>query len=127
MKSIVIAAIAGGLIVFFVSFIIHMATPLGTAGMKAIPNEDAVVDALRTNLTERAVYIYPGLDMRAKPSDEQQKARESKVRRGPSGLIIHTAAGNPTPFIVAELTGEVVAYLLAGFAIAKIVPPPVPQ
>jgi hypothetical protein len=188
MKRIVIAAIAGGLIVFFVSAILHMATPLGTSGMKAIPNEDAVVDQLRSSLTDNAVYIYPGLDMQASPTEEQQKAWEAKVRRGPSGLIIHTAHGAepafpqqlmleflavvcsclvaawllsrmvgtyamralsvtslalfaffslsashwiwyrfPSPFLLAELVGEVIAYLLAGLAIAKIVPPPVPQ
>src|SRR5687768_1348730 len=98
MKRIVIAAVAGGLIVFFISAIIHMATPLGTAGMKAIPNEDVMVDSLRTNLTEGAVYIYPGINMQTKPTDEEHKAWEAKVRRGPSGLIIHTAAGTEPAF-----------------------------
>lgn len=190
MKRIVIAAIVGGLIVFFVSAAIHMLTPLGTAGMKTIPNEDAVIEVLRSNLTESAVYMYPGMDMTAspKPTEEQQKAWETKYLRGPSGLIVNTVApaappfpknliwefvtvvlsclvaacvlsrtvgsyawrvctvvmfavfaflsitashwiwyNFPTPFVMAELIGELIAYLLAALAIAKIVPPPLPQ
>jgi hypothetical protein len=188
MKRIVIAAIVGGLIVFVVSAICHMATPLGTAGMMIMPNEDAVMDAMRANLTESKVYFFPGMSMQAKPSDAEQKAWEEKVRRGPSGLIIYTAGGTepafpkqlaiefltvvlscfvaawvlsrvvgsygsraiivalfalfaflsisashwnwysyPSAFILAEVAGEVIAYLLAGFAIAKIVPPPLPR
>jgi hypothetical protein len=188
MKRIVIAAIVGGLIVFFVSAIIHMATPLGTAGMKTLPNEDAVIEVLRSNLTESAVYMYPGMNMQAKPTEEEQKAWETKYLRGPSGLIVNTmtvkalpfpknliwefvtvvlsclvaacvlsrTVGSyawrvctvvmfavfaflsitashwiwynfPTPFVMAELIGELIAYLLAALAIAKIVPPPVAQ
>jgi hypothetical protein len=187
MKRIVIAAVVGGLIVFFVSAILHMATPLGTAGMKLMSNEDAVVDVLRTNLTESAVYIYPGMNMQAHPTEAEQKTWEAKLLRGPSGLIIHTAHGSdysfpkdliyefitvvlsclvaawvlartvgsygarvltvtmfavfaflsisashwiwynfPTAFVAAEVIGELIAYLLAGFAMARIVPPPVP-
>lgn len=188
MKRVIIAAIVGALIVFFTSAVIHMFTPLGTAGMKLMPNEDAVVEALRTNLTESAVYPYPGMDMQKQPTPEEEKTWMDKLHRGPSGLIIHTAQGTefsfpkslglefltvlvtcfiaawilsrqlgtyvgraitvamlavfaffaltashwiwynfPTNFILAEGVGELIAYLFAGFAIAKIVPPPLPQ
>ncbi|HKR63718.1 MAG TPA: hypothetical protein VJZ00_08300 [Thermoanaerobaculia bacterium] len=188
MKRIVIGAIVGALIVFFTSAIVHMFTPLGTAGAKMIPHEDAVIDAMRNNLTESGVYFYPGMNMQTHPSEAEQKAWEEKLRRGPSGMIIHVAQGSelpfpknliwefltvlgsclvaawvvsrtvgtygtrviivamfavfaflsitashwiwyqfPTPFVMAEFIGELIAYLLGGLAIAKIVPPPLPQ
>jgi hypothetical protein len=188
MKRIVIAAIIGGIIVFVVSAIIHMATPLGVAGMKMISNEDAVIDVLRANLTEKKVYFFPGMNMHTHPSDTEVKAWEAKLRRGPAGLIVFTPNGQepalarqlaiellgcvlscfvaawvlsrslgsyvsrsitvalfavfaffsisvsywnwygfPTDFLCAEFVGELIAYLLAGLAIAKIVPPPLPQ
>lgn len=185
MKRVLIAAIVGGLIVFVVSAVTHMFTPLGTAGMKLIPNEDPVIEVLRTNLTESKVYFFPGMNMQQEPTPAEQKAWEDKVRRGPSGMIIYTANGVepafpkqlgiefltvvlscfvaawvlsrvvgsyasraiivalfalfaflsisashwnwyafPPAFVLAEAVGEVVAYLLAGLAIARIVPPP---
>jgi hypothetical protein len=34
------------------------------------------------------------MDFTSKPTPEQQKAYEEKLRRGPSGLIIYTAEGS---------------------------------
>jgi len=182
---VLIAAIVGAIIVFIWSAAAHMATPLGTAGVAMLPNEDQVVETLRTNVTKSAVYIFPGMDMQKQPTAEEQKAWEEKLGRGPSGLLVYTAKGLrppfpnnliyefltvffssliaaivisrtvgswffrafvvamfalftffsvsashwiwyhfPTEFICAELIMEFVGYLLAGVAMAKIVPPP---
>jgi hypothetical protein len=41
--------------------IAHMALPLGEAGIREIPNESAVLDAMQSNMGERTgLYIFPG-------------------------------------------------------------------
>jgi hypothetical protein len=41
---IIIGAIVGAVVVFIVSAILHMATPLGTMGMNVLQNEDVVLE-----------------------------------------------------------------------------------
>jgi hypothetical protein len=124
MKRIVLAAILGGLVVFIVSAICHMATPLGTAGMMIMPNEDPVIDNLRANLTESKVYFFPGMSMQAKPSEAEQKAWEEKVRRGPSGLIIYTAGGTEPAFpkqLAIEFLTVVLSCFVAAWVLSRVV------
>jgi hypothetical protein len=52
-----LAALAGAVIVFIVSALAHMATPLGTAGINTIPDERAFGDALRANLSRSGLYL----------------------------------------------------------------------
>jgi hypothetical protein len=181
---IIVAALAGAIVVFIVSAVFRMATPLGTAGLTVIADEDPVLERFRASLPRSGIYFFPsaGMDFKSKPTPEQQKAWEEKLRRGPRGLIVYTAEGSealsprqlvsefvanflaaavaavllsvmvapylaravfvgllplfgflsvaashwiwygfPTSFVVAELAMEFVAWLLAGFAMAKIV------
>ena len=185
MKRILIAAVAGGLIVFVWSAVAHMATPLGTAGLSTLgAGEDAVVAALKTSGAGSGLYFFPGGDM-SRPTEEQMAAHMAKLQAGPVGLLAYTAGpgeamsprqllselatgilaagvaafvisltvgslaqraivvallalfatlsvtasywiwyGFPAAFIAAGLVTEFVGWLLAGFAIAKIVPAP---
>jgi hypothetical protein len=43
----VLAAIAGGVVVFAWSAVSHMALALGTAGISTVPNEDRIAQAIR--------------------------------------------------------------------------------
>jgi hypothetical protein len=185
MKRILIAAIAGGLIVFVSAAVAHMATPLGTAGLNTLQGEEAVVAALKASGNTSGLYFFPGGDM-SRPTEEQMAAHMEKIQAGPVGLLAYSAGpgeamsprqllselgtnilaagvaafivsliigslvqravvvallalfatlsvtasysiwyGFPGAFIAAGLVTEFVAWLLAGFAIARIVPPPV--
>jgi hypothetical protein len=100
MKRMLIAAIAGGLIVFVSAAVAHMATPLGTSGrgggrcrLEGVGNGSGL-------------YFFPGGDMSVTAS-------------------YSIWYGFPGAFIAAGLVTEFVAWLLAGFAIARIVSPPV--
>src|SRR4030081_4018276 len=61
MKRILLAGILGGIVIFIWNFIGHDLLPLGHAGIHEIPNEAAVLDAMKANIGEnRGVYLFPG-------------------------------------------------------------------
>src|SRR4051812_45265956 len=123
MKRIIIAALAGGIIVFIWSAIAHMALPLGTMGLSVMPNEDAVVESMRTNLTANGMYIFPGGDMK-KMTDEQQKVWAEKMKRGPYGILVYTTVGSDamTPkMLISEFLTNVLAAFLAAWLVSLMV------
>ncbi len=95
MKRIVLAGLLAGITVFVFSAILHMATPIGHMGMRAIPSEDAVRAALRAGITEPGLYFFPGMDMTKKMSADEEKAWMDRYVAGPTGLLVfHPAAGS---------------------------------
>jgi hypothetical protein len=121
MKRILIAAVAGGLIVFIWTAIAHMATPLGTAGMSVFPpdEEPKIIDAMKTGLPGSGLYFFPGLDMRATPTPEQQKAWEARITSGPFGLLVFNARGG-SPLSPAQLLTELASTMLAAAVAAYL-------
>src|SRR5438552_3527946 len=88
------AAVLGAIAMFIWSFIAHAVLPLGEIGVRQVPNEDALIDALKSNLGENhGLYIFPGLGVGPEATREEkhaamQKAME-KGNNGPSGLLIY--------------------------------------
>jgi hypothetical protein len=121
MKKILIAAAAGGLIVFVWTAIAHMATPLGTAGMSVLPpdQESKIIDAMNAGLPGSGLYFFPGIDMRSTPTPEQQKAWEAKIRSGPFGLLVYNARGG-SPVSPAQLITELLSTMLAAAVAAYL-------
>ncbi len=74
MKKAILGGLLGGLTLFVWGSISHMALPLGEAGVRAIPPaaEGAVLAALKGALSERALYVFPGLDMTHASAQERQ-------------------------------------------------------
>ncbi len=65
MKRIVVAGILGGLVVFVWGWLSHAVLPLGTVGIKNLPNEDAV-----TGTSQRASApgpVRPGASAPERP------------------------------------------------------------
>ena len=92
----VLAAIAGGVVVFVWSAISHMALGLGTAGISTLPNEDRMAQAIRGAITEPGLYFFPGFVASNKITPAQEKAWTEKYQRGPSGILIVQPGGrNP--------------------------------
>jgi hypothetical protein len=111
MKRILIAGIVGGLIMFAWGVIANALIPLHTPSLHNIPNEDAVVTALQTNLSTPGVYLFPGM-----PADRQQSTMDAyiqKYKRGPLGMIIYRPDG-ADPFMAGQMiTGLIIAFLSA--------------
>ena len=59
---ILVAGIAGGIVMFVWTSIAHMALPLGEAGINEIPNESALLSAMQSSIGDKTgLYIFPGL------------------------------------------------------------------
>ena len=115
----VLAAIAGGVVVFVWSALSHMALGLGTAGISTIPNEERVAQAIRGAITEPGLYFLPGFDTSHKMTAEEQKAWTEKYRRGPSGILVIQPGGRD-PMMPEQLVVELVADILAAGVAAFI-------
>jgi hypothetical protein len=115
----VLAAIAGGVVVFVWSALSPMALGLGTAGISTIPNEERVAQAIRGAITEPGLYFLPGFDTSHKMTAEEEKAWTEKYRRGPSGILVLQPGGRD-PMMPEQLVVELVADILAAGVAAFI-------
>lgn len=88
-----LAGVLGGLAFFFWSFVAHDVLPLGKTGIKEIPNEPAVLAAMKANMPENGLYLLPGLGLPENATRSQQaaamEARMHKVETGPSGFLAY--------------------------------------
>jgi hypothetical protein len=117
------AAIAGGIVVFVWSALSHMALPLGTAGIRSIPNEERVAQAIRGTITEGGLYFFPGFDASHTMTAEEQRAWTERYRRGPSGILVVQPGGRDpmsTQQLVVELIADILAAGVAAFVLGGL-------
>lgn len=93
-----LAGLLGGIAMFIWTYLAYTVLPLGYIGVRGIPNETAVLDALQKNIREKSgVYVFPGPMLAPNQTDEQRaKAMndlEESVARYPSGIMMYSAAG----------------------------------
>src|ERR1051325_7390179 len=95
----VYAAILGGLAFFAWSSVAHIFTGLGETGIQEIPNEQAVVSALKTNVPSPGMYAFPGFGLPPTASHSekmkamQSEAMQAKMKAGPTGILVYRAGG----------------------------------
>jgi len=121
----IIAGIVGGLVMFFWGAFSHAVLPLGEAGIKVLPNEAAVISAMKTNITEPGFYFFPGMDMSKSATAEEQKAWEEKYQAGPTGILIYHPTGEQPMSarqLLTELASNIAAALVVAFLLSLIVP-----
>lgn len=119
----VMAAIAGGIVVFVWSALSHMALPLGTAGIRSIPNEERVAQAIRGTITEGGLYFFPGFDASHAMTAEEQRTWTERYRRGPSGILVVQPGGRDpmsTQQLVVELIADIFAAGVAAFVLGGL-------
>jgi len=115
MKRIILGALAGGIVFFIWSAVIHM-SPLGMVGITSLP--DPAYEALKTNVPRSGLYFFPGVETH--PTPEQQKAWEEKLKAGPYGILVYTA-GPGAAMAAKQLISELVTDLVAAFIAACII------
>jgi len=114
-----LAGVLGGLAFFFWSYVAHDVLPLGKAGIKEIPNEQAVLSSMKANMPEDGLYFLPGLGLPENATRAQQaaamEARMHKVETGPSGLLVYHPSLNFSfgKALVVELGTNIFQVLLA--------------
>ena len=108
---IVVAAVA----VFVVSSVIHMVLPIHKGDMAQVPNEAAVLEAMKANGVGPGCYMFPfACSMKEMGSPEMQ----DKLQNGPSGFMTIAPPGGFGIgksllgwFIYSLLIGVICAYI----------------
>ena len=77
MKKTIIASIVGGIIIFAWQFLSWPVLNLHKAANRYTSNQDAILAALNTNLTEEGGYIVPGLPENASREDHEKLMKET--------------------------------------------------
>ena len=74
--KILLAGLLGAVAMFIWTSIAHMALPLGEAGISEIPNEQAVLAVMQSNIGEKSgLYFFPGLGVG--PNATRQEKNEA--------------------------------------------------
>ncbi len=98
-----LAAFLGALAIFLSSFIFHMFTPLGEAGIDPLPGVDAVSSALTSSIGDKpGMYMFPTGGLTADSPREAHAAAMEKImeeiKTKPTGLLVYKPAGTPFNF-----------------------------
>ncbi|HSC77563.1 MAG TPA: hypothetical protein VLB32_03275 [Candidatus Acidoferrales bacterium] len=122
---VLLAGIAGGVVLFVWGVLSHMVLGLGEVGVKLIHNEDAVLTAMRSTIQEPGFYFFPGEGMETgQPTPEQMKRWEEKYSRGPTGVLVYQPGG-ATPWdpklFLTELLADIGAALIAACLLSSAV------
>src|ERR1700722_3578096 len=119
MKRILLAALLGGLAMFAWKSVAHVVLPLGQSGIHEIPNEQAILDAMRSTLGENAsLYFFPAMGSASGAMAEYDK----NLAISPSGLLIYHPPGAKSltaAQMVTELVAEILEALLAAVLLSR--------
>ena len=125
MKKVLLPGILGGLLVFVWSAIAHMVLPIGNMGFNGIPNnEDALLNAMKSNIQQSGLYLLPGIDMSKTPTEAERNAWQLKYEAGPTAFLVYHPTGvnamSPGQLIRQALF-QIVGGLIAAFIISATV------
>jgi hypothetical protein len=115
----IVAGVLGAIAMYLWATIAHVATPLATIGLRAVPNEAAVAMAMHRNLGDK-----PGLYFLPFTSDTGPKAmaeQEAKLKTSPAALIAYRppGTGGMAPRqLITEFVLELVESLLTAAVLA---------
>lgn len=124
-KRVLIAGIAGGILMFLWGGLWHDQLPTGLAGLRSLPGEQAVVNVLKANVPEPGMYLFPGLGVPDDAPFAQKKAAMNKLMgnppTGPQGVLIYspTGIGLSAKMLVTEATTNIIQTLLVAFLLAQ--------
>lgn len=123
-KKVLLGAVVGGIVVFIVGSLLHTVLGLGEVGVKAIPQEEALLFAMRAAVHESGFYYFPAPNMTPGRSKEQVKADNAaymaRSKQEPYGILVFTTpTGAPMNF--GKLLGdEFVIDVVSAFFLACI-------
>jgi hypothetical protein len=123
MGRVVLGGLVAGVVVFFWGAISHMALPLGTIGIRQLPNEEGIIAAFRGSITAPGFYFFPGVDHSKPVSKSEEEMVIAKIKQGPTGvLIVHPEGGEAMSprQLGTELATNVVAALLAAWLLTNV-------
>jgi len=117
-----LAGILGGLAFFAWSSLAHVVLPLGQTGIQEIPNEQAVVSAMKANIPTDGFYFFPGYGVPPTATQaEKTAAMQAKAAQhyaGPGGILIYHPVQSldlKPGQLLTELGTNIIQVLLAVF------------
>lgn len=118
-----IAALLGGIVLFFWGFVSHMILPVGEMGHEMAINEDVVMAALKEGLpAKEGVYHVPGLAPDKYEDAAATAAYSAKAVANPNAVIFYQPVGRDGmamgPQLGKEFATNVVSALLAAWILA---------
>src|SRR5262249_18655813 len=118
MNKVLLPGILGGLAVFIWLPISHLVLPIGMMGFKTVPNnEDAVLNAMKSNIQEPGLYFMPGRDMSRAPTEAEMR----KYEQEPTAFLVYHPTGEMaiTPGqLIRQALFNIVCGLIAAFIIS---------
>src|SRR5512141_2185905 len=122
MRRVLLGGLLAGIALFLWGAVSHMVLGTLDRSVKVLPNEDAVLAMLRTQVPETGFYIFPGMDMRAPKAerDRQEPRWKEAYARGPRGVLVLEPAG-ASPNMGALFGTQLVLSLLAGLMASLVV------
>jgi len=109
---ILLAGLAGGIVMFLWSFVAHEFTPLAMVGVHTLPNESVTIANLASSIGDRpGLYLFP-FDMDAKPS----------AATAPGGFLVynpHSPLAMTPRNLIVEFVTELVESILAALLLAQ--------
>jgi hypothetical protein len=117
-----LAAVLGGLAFFAWSSVAHLFTGLGETGIQEIPNEQAVVSAIKANVPASGLYFFPGWGLPPDATHSQKmkvmqsETMQAKLKAGPTGILVYKAgagAGLAPRQLITELVTNIFQVFLA--------------
>jgi len=113
--------VLSAVLVFFVSALFWMISPHHQMEWKKLPNEAAVLAALRANPAPPGQYAIPGVNA---PSDRKDPQWVAEMKRGPTALIT-LRAGGMGPMgaqLLQSFLGNLVVSVFTAYVAAHSVP-----
>jgi hypothetical protein len=111
---ILLAGVLGGLALFMWGGLAHEALGLGEVGLKYLPQQQPVMDALKASVSQSGFYFFPEMDAAHKlPADKMG---------GAYGFLIYHPGGAGGPMtgqLVNECVLNIVLALLAAFLLSR--------
>jgi hypothetical protein len=117
----ILAGVLGGVAFFMWSFVAHDMLPLGDLGVKEVPHDEVLMEAMKTNILDHGLYFFPGINVPPNATMAQKsqamEARMKKVASGPSGILVYHPSWDFSfgKALVTELSTNIVQMLLAVF------------
>lgn len=124
-KKVLLSSIVGGILLFLWGGLYHDLLPFGEIGLRELPNEQSVVPAIKANVPEAGLYIFPttGLPASATHAERVAKMKEvsQKAAGGPVGVLIYRPVGAPLSagMLVTECLTNIIQALLVAFLVAQ--------
>jgi hypothetical protein len=122
-KNVAVNTIVGAVLIFILSSIWHVATPLGEVGVQNLPHEELLAPALKLAIPNAGFYFFPGINRSKGMPKEQQQAEMQRYmdayEKGPTGILIYTPGGERMSY-GKLLTNQFLAGVICAFLIAWI-------